>query len=109
LVRDKDSNHDVLGEFILAWANLEKAFLENTEFGRGSKRNYNASVIISTLVESGVISKRDAQQLDSIRRVRNTVVHGDEDYKILIKPEMIDFLKRLAETAATASTKFIVL
>jgi hypothetical protein len=108
LVRSKDSSHDILGEFIVAWANLERKFLENTEFGRGAKRNYNASVIIPKLIESGAISKHDAQQLDSIRRVRNTVVHGDDDYKKLIKPEMIAFLKRVTETLASATTTFVI-
>jgi hypothetical protein len=108
LVRDKYSKHDLLGEFIVTWANLEKTIVEKLEFDRGSKRIYNPSVIVARLAESGVISKSDAQQFDSIRRVRNTVVHGAENYKKLIKPEMTNFLKCLAETVASVKTKFII-
>jgi len=100
LVRESDSKHDILGEFILAWANFERTVASRMESKKEARPLYNPAAMVAKLVVDGLLTKSDAQHLDSIRRVRNSVVHGAEDYRKLVKPEMSQFLIHLAEKLA---------
>ncbi len=100
LVRESDSKHDLLGEFILAWASFERSVAAKMESKKEGRSLYNPAAMAAELVTDGFLTQRDAEHLDSIRRVRNSVVHGVEDYRKLVKPEMSEFLVRLAEKLA---------
>jgi hypothetical protein len=95
LVADIGRKHDVLGEFIQAWANFERALME--KLGSGGARPLIAPNAIRHLVGLKLISESEAERINEIRKTRNGVVHGVEDYKKVVSRDMAKLLNDLTK------------
>jgi hypothetical protein len=62
-----------LGEFVKEWSTLERYLL--TSARQVTERNVSMREAISVLAKKGILSAESARQLDSLRRIRNSVVH----------------------------------
>ncbi|OOV25766.1 hypothetical protein BXU11_13915 [Flavobacterium sp. LM5] len=69
---DEFINHNLTGEFIKIWADLEKL----TSFTADDGRRILPLERFRILAEKGELSNSQAQRLDEIRRFRNNLVHG---------------------------------
>src|SRR5262249_42054832 len=62
-----------LGQFLLEWGLLEERLLNRAR--QITKRNISSREAIDTLVKEGRLSAGVAEELHSIRRIRNTAAH----------------------------------
>lgn len=69
---DETIHHNLTGEFIKIWAELEKL----TSFTTFEGRRILPLERFKILAEKGELSNSQAQRLDEIRRFRNNIVHG---------------------------------
>lgn len=69
---DEFINHNLTGEFIKIWAELEKL----TSFTSSEGRRILPLERFKILAEKGELSNSQTQRLDEIRRFRNNLVHG---------------------------------
>jgi len=95
LVTDEGKKHDLLGEFIQAWANFERMLTER--FNMGTTRPLIAPNAIRHLFGPDSITQADAEKINEIRKIRNGVVHGVEDYKKVVTRDMAKFLNELVK------------
>ncbi len=99
LLHQKGVTGDLLGEFIQAWATFEREIAKR--FSRGTTRPVIPLRAIEKLTADGVLMPGEEKRLDEIRRVRNAVVHGTQDYHEVVNSEMVDFLKVLCIRLST--------
>jgi len=83
-----------LGAFVKEWAVLEEYLLETAR--RLTERNVSVREAISVLERRGVLSKNDAQQLEALRSIRNSVVHRPGTVE---PPVLRGWLERIQELA----------
>jgi len=97
LIPHANPETELLGEFMAAWVSLEaglRAWAERNSFtGQGSRSLYDT---IRSLYSASIIDKKAVDELDNFRKVRNDIVHGKADYKIVLTPEMVAKLNEFA-------------
>jgi hypothetical protein len=88
---------ELFGEFMLAWAELERVLTDEVaRRGRTPPRPMTVMEAIRYLPE-GEISRQDLRELDELRRVRNAAAHGQPDWESAIKPENVDRIRRFTK------------
>lgn len=80
------------GNFLDAWVAIEKAIARNS---RQAIPIVDARTM-SELVESGKLSTEDVKTLQSLRRIRNQVVHGMADPVEVLSAEVVDSANKLS-------------
>ena len=95
LVEPEDDRTKLLGEFMAAWIDLERAL---TPLQSGTTGPRAPLDLIRRLRADAVIPKSDLVEIDNIRRVRNEVVHGVADHKSTLDQSMVDRLRALTKT-----------
>jgi hypothetical protein len=96
LVEHKDKEAELLGNFIAAWSDFEKALMHLASLvyedtGRRPLLPFNATRLLHTL---RVISRPELEEIDQLRMIRNKVVHGEAD-KTDLKPQLVKRLREL--------------
>ncbi|WP_146537634.1 hypothetical protein [Rubripirellula reticaptiva] len=92
LIEPGDDRTRLLGEFMSAWIDLERMIAQSPT---ANPRNTPLG-LIQSLRQSDVISDAELSELDNIRQIRNSVIHGSEDYHRLITDELVSRIKRFA-------------
>ena len=91
-----------LGEFIKEWATLEEYLLETAR--RLTQRNVSVREAISALAKKEVLSSEVAQQLESLRSIRNSVVHRPETVEA---PTLRAWLERIRPLVRSLSRSVV--
>jgi len=90
LVEPEEDETVILGEFMQAWVDFEKTLVDASPLPKVD--TYGQPVaplqIVQALASEGFISKKDLDEINQIRQIRNQVVHGVLNYKDALKPEM---------------------
>jgi hypothetical protein len=80
---------DTFGAFMLGWAKLEKVV--TLAVRHSAKRSTSLMLGFKELLDMGWISETTERELDSLRKIRNEVVHGGKD-TLVITPEHVEKL-----------------
>jgi len=97
-----------LGAYINNWVTIEKslnrlAVLTFENMPKGSKPNL--ATIPHFLWRDGTIEKSTADELETMRMIRNEVVHGQVDYNEVITEELLQRLENVKQTLRTRIAK----
>ncbi|HVT86872.1 MAG TPA: hypothetical protein VHD35_16835 [Chitinophagaceae bacterium] len=89
---------ELLGEFLSQWVFIEIGLhdLAQTHSLLGTKRN---SVLdaMNFLRNAGLIEDEELKELNDLRTIRNTIVHGHRDYKTVLTKNTIERVKYYAD------------
>jgi hypothetical protein len=74
---EKPDQTEIVGNFVTAWSNLYRV-LESVARDRFPDTNLRgATAIIPEMMEHGLLDQQTIQEIQTLRRLRNNVVHGD--------------------------------
>jgi len=93
-LRDEFAPGD-LGEFIKEWVKLEDYLLTNAR--QRTERNISLREAIHVLAKEGTLSPETARQLESLRSLRNAVVHKPDTVTASALREMLPLVRKLAD------------
>jgi hypothetical protein len=93
-LRDEFAPGD-LGEFIKEWVKLEDYLL--TTARQRTQRNISLREAINVLAKDGILSPETARQLESLRSLRNSVVHKPETVTAGALREILPLVRKLAD------------
>jgi hypothetical protein len=97
---------DLLGEFILEWNKLG-TLLGQLADARGGKPGQPRALFqnVEIVVQSGLLSPGEANQLQALRQIRNQVIHGAVEGETSVSPELVsrlrEFRRSLKKKSAT--------
>ncbi|NYS75873.1 MULTISPECIES: HEPN domain-containing protein [Bacillus] len=98
------NNHEAFGKFIYTYKQLEEELYNySVKLGLelGHRGRQSSLIIIRGLYDKGLINKEIHNKLESIRKVRNSLVHDNEVYDISVLDnlisEMMIFINLLKE------------
>ena len=98
LVPHASPETELLGEFMAAWVSLEaglRAWVERNSFtGQGPRSLLHT---IRSLESASIIDKKAVDELNTIRKIRNEIVHGISDYRQVLTPDIVKKIKEFAE------------
>ena len=101
LTEPKEDETALLGQFMEAWVNFEKALAEAVALVKEDTSSRQLSSfpmrMITILENEGVISKFEMKEFNEIRQIRNEAVHGVVNYKESINPEIINRLDAITK------------
>jgi len=83
-----------LGDFVREWAGLEEYLLENAR--RVTERNVSVREAIAALAKRGKLQSNQANQLDSLRRFRNEIVHHPSKVQSYVLQKWLETTRQLA-------------
>jgi hypothetical protein len=74
---NKPDQTEIVGNFVTAWSNLYQV-LESVARERFPDRNFRGSTaIIPEMMEHGLLDQQTVEEIQTLRTLRNKVVHGD--------------------------------
>ncbi len=98
LVAHASPETELLGEFMAAWVSLEaglRAWVERNSFtGQGNRSLLHT---LRSLESASIIDKKAVDELNTIRKIRNDIVHGMSDYRQVLTPDIVKQIKEFAE------------
>ena len=90
-----EEDSQLLGNFMQAWSEFEKKLRSLPQLsGSGPMVERDIPMFFT---EEGLFSRTELAEIDHLRMVRNEVVHGDSNYKEIIRPDMVDRLQELTD------------
>jgi uncharacterized protein YdcH (DUF465 family) len=90
LVEAEPDESGLLGKFMEAWVALERAMMSKAEALQTKSAGHNRPLDAARLLrDQGLLSTQDVAEVDQHRSIRNRVVHGDADYKKVLREDMI--------------------
>jgi hypothetical protein len=94
LVSHATPKTELLGEFINAWAALEAGLRAWASRHPLTGRDHPSILNnMKFLQDAGILEKTQIAELNSIRQVRNEIIHGQVDFKQVLSKELIDRIK----------------
>jgi hypothetical protein len=102
LVDHVTDSADVLGEFIESWVLIERglsALMSSDAPTKEEDTRYPRPVpdVVGYLVKKGLLSRERAAELQHLRLIRNTVLHGKKDFRIELTPAIVSRAKEIAK------------
>ena len=95
LIEPEEDDTELLGSFMNSWINFEKT-ARNIAFVWDDYEIMRKPLdAVRFLHKVKVLTNKEINELETIRHVRNEVVHGTKDHKKLITEELINSLKDL--------------
>lgn len=98
LVESGDDASAILANFMTAWVNLEKSLARagHKLMGSAMRDHPVSSFDIGHFLETqGFLTKGDAEEIQTLRHVRNEVVHGKVDHKRILNKGVVERLVSL--------------
>jgi len=97
LIEDKDDKTDLLGKFMNSWIQFEKMVKDMSFVLDDNEKVRMPLDAIRFLYKNKIISDSELATLDSIRRTRNEIVHGNKNHETAINEQMVKDLDILTE------------
>jgi hypothetical protein len=93
LVNKADDKTKLLGDFMQAWINYEKILMDMAFIiTEKSVRPLDSTRVLLT---HKIIDQKEFNDLNSLRQIRNEIIHGKQDHNEILKIEHIDRLIEL--------------
>lgn len=94
LVLNSTKSNELVGEFLANWVNIEKGLydLSQTHSLLGTKRQ-TALDAIRFLAGAGLIEEEEIEELNKLRAIRNSVVHGVDNFGDLLTDKLMERVK----------------
>jgi hypothetical protein len=102
LVPPSDDPTKLLGEFMAAWIDFERALVP---LETGAVRARAPLDVVRRLRAGNLLSESELAEIDALRHARNAVVHGVADHKAALKPSMVERLRALTAAIQQALSK----
>jgi hypothetical protein len=105
LVQHSARKTELLGEFMTAWADLERElrkWSERHSMDRGSLSRHPPPLLeaLRLVQESKALDEGDIKEIEHLRAIRNLAAHGQPEWENKLRPELVDrvlyWAKRLA-------------
>jgi hypothetical protein len=98
LIIQLDNSKELLGEFLSEWVIIETGLYDLTQTHSlvGTRRNTLIDAI-NFLSGAGLIEDDEIKELNYLRDIRNSIVHGTKDFKVVLNKQIIDRVKHYAE------------
>lgn len=96
LIEPVDDRTRLLGDFMSAWIELERIISRSPTT---TPRNTPLGMLQS-LQQAKIISDAEMEELDNLRQIRNSVIHGSNDYHRLITAEIVARINSFADLLA---------
>lgn len=102
LVENPARKTELLGEFMAAWAQVERSIRELLEresarqAGTVMKRPAGLLEGLRFAHRVGLLSSRDLAELEELRSVRNLAAHGQPDWETTVTPDMVERVQKWA-------------
>jgi hypothetical protein len=98
LILQHDNSKELLGEFLSEWVIIETGLYDLTQTHSlvGARRNTLIDAI-NFLSGAGLIEDDEIKELNYLRDIRNSIVHGTKDFKVVLNKQLIDKVKYYAE------------
>lgn len=89
---------ELLGSFLSGWVVIETGIhdLAQEHSLLGTKRNTLLDAL-RFLMEAGLIPREEYNELNTLRSIRNSVIHGKEDYRMVLNENIINRVKFYSE------------
>lgn len=98
-IEEQSSNKsELLGEFIETYNRLENALIElaSVHSATGSRQPTLLSAV-NYLRGGNLLEKETFNNIDRFRKIRNAIVHGEENYKKILDKSLLKEIKKLSE------------
>ena len=97
LVHSQERHTELLGEFMASWGKLESGL--HSLASRHSLLGENRGGLLEVmrfLEGAAILVPKQRRELDALRKIRNEVVHGVGDYRVVLSEDVVERAKRLA-------------
>ena len=95
LVPRSDAFSGILGDFMTAWGELESKLLCLSGYYDGSPRGL--LVTLRILEEKHIVPTALLHQIESLRKVRNAVTHGEPGYRDRLNSSVVEEVRQLTQ------------
>jgi len=98
LLVDGTDHKELLGEFLSEWVVLETGVHEIAREHSllGTPRN-TVLEALKFIANAGILEQRDYKELNELRTIRNSLIHGKVDYRTLLNKSIVNRVKFWAE------------
>lgn len=102
LVEDHSRKTELLGEFLSVWTEVEKGLrtfidAEEARSGQSSWRSRALFDKIRLAYKNKLFSPHELQELEELRRVRNSAAHAEPGWDSMLTPKTLDIARRWAK------------
>lgn len=98
LISQINDSKELLGDFLSEWVIIEIGLhdLAQTHSLLGTKRNTILDAM-RFLKGAGLVDDDEYKELNELRAIRNSIVHGSEDYRVLLSEKIINRVRYYAD------------
>jgi hypothetical protein len=100
LVEPELDGSNVVGAFLTEWVELEKLLNQRAK-PADMQAHFPTLDMVGRLQQHGDLLQIEGDEISSLRRLRNEVVHGKADYAAITKADGTGRIKRLVDTLAS--------
>lgn len=105
LVKDPTRKTEILGEFLAAWAQIERGLRtvierEVEKSGVSVKRLPGLLEGLRLAHTNRLLNARELEEIEKLRNIRNLAAHGQPDWESILTPEMVERAKHWAKQLA---------
>ncbi len=87
-----------LGEFLAAWVAFERSIKELASRNSLTGQGPNSVIdVMRFLRGGGFLSAEEIREIDSLRKIRNEVIHGVSNYETTVTPAVVERIKAYAK------------
>ncbi|WOK07761.1 hypothetical protein RT717_03870 [Imperialibacter roseus] len=108
LIEEQEDKTELLGKFMEAWIKFEQTSTSMSFILSEDEKRRMPMDALRLIYKSNFLTVSEFKRLELIRRIRNEVVHGVQDYESSIDQQIIDELKQITkqiETRVLEATK----
>jgi len=94
LIVERSDHKELLGEFLSEWVDVETGLHETAK--RHSLLGTSKNTVLDALnfiTNAGLIKNQEYKDLNELRTIRNSLIHGKEDYRTLLNQSIVDRVK----------------
>jgi len=98
LLVDRTDHKELLSEFLSEWVVIETGVHEMAR--EHSLLGTTKNTVLDALrfiVNAGLLAQHDYKELNELRTIRNSLVHGKDDYRALLNQSIVDRVKFWAD------------
>lgn len=98
LVQHRTPQSELVGEFMTAWVDLERGLRELASAHSLTGTTPSGMLDLMKFMRgTDLVEPHERREIDTLRQIRNSVVHGAGDWQSLLTPEVVERVRRLAK------------
>lgn len=104
LVEQRSARTELVGEFLAAWIDLERALRELAGTHSLTGRTPHGGLdLLRFLDGASLMEPHERREIDNLRQIRNEVVHGVANWETLLTPHVVDRVRHFAKRFGIAN------